>query len=354
MTGKEELIARALRDFMHKRLCEDFLEAEWYRTELEQVLYEAEFYTLDDYYSLDDSQRDILPQSAYLASLMSLLYAIGWGLVEETKYAESTIDVATRVSAIQPSMADEMQGRYENIARRSAEFGEWAGYTAEIFRLSKQLEKELAQDMKGLSPIMKDYTARQYPKLPLKPMDKAELDVLRKLNGNDKITVSRDIYGEIFRKGIKYEMELIEAYREFSKIKESANEAMKDAIKESVFDSAKPVFEKIATTETTAAMNKGSIDAGQTESRIGGYEFVAVMDNKTTEICRPRNGLILSKSDALLVAQNTPPLHYNCRSHLSALTFRAIALRGGESRLQSDREKFLDAPTFNWYTGKPD
>jgi SPP1 gp7 family putative phage head morphogenesis protein len=185
-------------------------------------------------------------------------------------------------------------------------------------------------------------------------MPKKELDIIRAINGHDKIRVSKDIYREIFRQGIKYELELIEAYREYVKRSEDAKTAMKEAIKDTVFENAKGIFEKVATTETTTAMNKGTLDAGETESFIAGYQFRAIMDERTTIYCRPRNNMLISKNDPVTLAANTPPLHYNCRSGLIPMTKREIALLGGENRLQLDRIKFATLETFNWATGKPD
>ncbi len=76
----------------------------------------------------------------------------------------------------------------------------------------------------------------------------------------------------------------------------------------------------IARTEATRAYNIGNLDEAYHSGAIQKYEYIAVLDERTTEICRERNGLIIDANDLALVAQNTPPLHVNCRSMLSGIT----------------------------------
>lgn len=48
-------------------------------------------------------------------------------------------------------------------------------------------------------------------------------------------------------------------------------------------------------------------------------QFLAILDDRTTDICRARNGKIM-RLDSEELAANTPPLHYWCRSVLSPIT----------------------------------
>lgn len=72
----------------------------------------------------------------------------------------------------------------------------------------------------------------------------------------------------------------------------------------------------IATTESTRAFSLGILDAGIESPVTDGFQFVSVMDNRTTEICSQRDHMIIPKEDADLLAENTPPLHPRCRSTL--------------------------------------
>lgn len=59
-------------------------------------------------------------------------------------------------------------------------------------------------------------------------------------------------------------------------------------------------------------------------------EFVAVLDQTTTPICRPLEGVVRPTADGFW-ATHTPPLHFNCRSSLMTLTRRQAGTRAIES-----------------------
>lgn len=74
-------------------------------------------------------------------------------------------------------------------------------------------------------------------------------------------------------------------------------------------------LQNIARTEPSKAINQGRLEAFQSpdlENFVQGVEYSVIMDEGLCEICEARNGLILAM-DNPLVAQNTPPLHYQCR-----------------------------------------
>ncbi len=69
---------------------------------------------------------------------------------------------------------------------------------------------------------------------------------------------------------------------------------------------------RLMRTEVNYINNKASIEAYK-EKEIKQYEFVAVLDLKTSEICANMDGEIINIDD-LVVGVNCPPLHPNCRS----------------------------------------
>ncbi len=75
-------------------------------------------------------------------------------------------------------------------------------------------------------------------------------------------------------------------------------------------------LERIARTETTRAYNQGMLSGYAEDNAIVGYEFVAIVDSRTTDRCLMLDGTIISKDDPTLY-ELTPPLHVNCRSQLS-------------------------------------
>ena len=78
-------------------------------------------------------------------------------------------------------------------------------------------------------------------------------------------------------------------------------------------------IEAIARTEITRADSMGRLISMKANDDVIGVEFSAVMDDRTTEMCIERNGLIMRLDDPRL-PENTPPLHVNCRSLLLSLT----------------------------------
>ena len=78
-------------------------------------------------------------------------------------------------------------------------------------------------------------------------------------------------------------------------------------------------IESIARTEITRADTLGRLTSMKANDDVIGVEFSAIMDDRTTEICSSRHGLVMRLDDPRL-PENTPPLHVNCRSLLISLT----------------------------------
>jgi SPP1 gp7 family putative phage head morphogenesis protein len=79
-------------------------------------------------------------------------------------------------------------------------------------------------------------------------------------------------------------------------------------------------LENIVRTETTWAYNQGRLAVGDAlGDYILGYQFSAILDERTTETCQTADGLVLQKDDATTI-QLTPPLHFQCRSMLVYVT----------------------------------
>ena len=79
-------------------------------------------------------------------------------------------------------------------------------------------------------------------------------------------------------------------------------------------------LETIARTNATTAFNQGRLEMFRQAGDFVEYvKFLSIMDSRTTDICRARNGRIM-RLDSEELAANTPPLHYMCRSVLSPIT----------------------------------
>lgn len=82
---------------------------------------------------------------------------------------------------------------------------------------------------------------------------------------------------------------------------------------------SKARIEAIARTEITRADTMGRLISMKGNRNVLGVEFSAIMDDRTSDICSERNGLVMRLDDPEL-ASNTPPLHPNCRSMLLPAT----------------------------------
>lgn len=91
-------------------------------------------------------------------------------------------------------------------------------------------------------------------------------------------------------------------------------------------------LENISRTETMAAYNQGRV-AMFRDGGVAAVQFAAILDDRTTAICRSRDGLVMELEDPRL-AGNTPPLHFMCRSVLVPITRSAWkGLQRGDARL---------------------
>lgn len=77
--------------------------------------------------------------------------------------------------------------------------------------------------------------------------------------------------------------------------------------------------EMIARTEVTRADSMGRLIDMKSNPDVLGVEFSAVLDDRTTDMCQSRHGLVMRMDDPRL-PYNTPPLHPQCRSLLLPAT----------------------------------
>lgn len=79
-------------------------------------------------------------------------------------------------------------------------------------------------------------------------------------------------------------------------------------------------LEVIARTNLTTAYNQGRLQSYWEDSDfIKAVRYSAVLDKRVTLICRQRHGKIIPLSDIKTLQENTPPMHYNCRSLLAPI-----------------------------------
>lgn len=117
-----------------------------------------------------------------------------------------------------------------------------------------------------------------------------------------------------------------------------------DALQTALPAASKARLENIARTEATAAYNQGRVVRFlQSKGFIQAVRFDAILDSRVTDICEHRDGLLFALDDPRL-RQNTPPLHYQCRSVLTPISGYNLEKMGGKARLDADRAKMDEAP----------
>lgn len=74
-------------------------------------------------------------------------------------------------------------------------------------------------------------------------------------------------------------------------------------------------LERFSRTKITEVMNRGRKDYFDEGDIVQGYQYSAILDDRTSQICETLNGKIFTKESA-----PTPPMHWNCRSVLIPIT----------------------------------
>lgn len=74
-------------------------------------------------------------------------------------------------------------------------------------------------------------------------------------------------------------------------------------------------LERYARTKHTEVMNRGRLEAFESSGVVTGYQYSAILDDRTSEICRGLDGKIFEAGKEVV-----PPAHFNCRSLLIPIT----------------------------------
>jgi SPP1 gp7 family putative phage head morphogenesis protein len=74
-------------------------------------------------------------------------------------------------------------------------------------------------------------------------------------------------------------------------------------------------LERYARTKHTEVLNKGRLEFFESSGVVAGYQYSAILDDVTSEICRGLDGKYFDAG-----SQPIPPMHFNCRSLLIPIT----------------------------------
>jgi SPP1 gp7 family putative phage head morphogenesis protein len=154
-------------------------------------------------------------------------------------------------------------------------------------------------------------------------MQYAEEEILSQLGSEDAARLfeeyvdlfANDDAGEILRRSKSV---ILNSIRNGMGVKETIA-ALRTALVDYTGDTSSNRLERLVRTSTSRAYNEGralSFSESVREGRIIGFEFSAVMDIRTSDVCAALNGKVY-KPDSLSTVN--PPLHFNCRSILVAI-----------------------------------
>lgn len=176
--------------------------------------------------------------------------------------------------------------RLRRFERRSKKFSEYDDYLQEILQILQIEGYEAIADWNYLSPAERNFL---------------EGYIVELANSTEQLQ--------------EQVSEELRAIRSAGLSEKEATERLKE-----IFKMAEARAKAIARTETTRSANIGIIIGSYESSIVKAYEFIAVLDKRTTRICESRHGMIFRPEDIDLLATNTPPLHVNCRSVLNVIT----------------------------------
>jgi SPP1 gp7 family putative phage head morphogenesis protein len=74
-------------------------------------------------------------------------------------------------------------------------------------------------------------------------------------------------------------------------------------------------LERYSRTKHTEVMNRGRLETFQSSGVVAAYQYSAILDDRTSDICRGLDGKIFKAG-----SEPVPPMHFNCRSVLIPIT----------------------------------
>jgi SPP1 gp7 family putative phage head morphogenesis protein len=96
-------------------------------------------------------------------------------------------------------------------------------------------------------------------------------------------------------------------------------------------------LERYSRTKSTEVFNRGRMEYFDSTGVVAAYQFAAILDDVTSEICGSLHGLTFPVGEAPV-----PPLHFNCRSVLVPITKYEDWSADGVTNSGKNVDKFLE------------
>jgi SPP1 gp7 family putative phage head morphogenesis protein len=118
-----------------------------------------------------------------------------------------------------------------------------------------------------------------------------------------------------------------------------------------ITDNNKYYLETVIRTNQITAMSAGDRVASIQNPDVEYYQYVAILDPRTTDVCKSLEGKILKKNDELWTT-HLPPNHFNCRSRVitfsKGLAEQLNLKESSKSGIENPDENFAVDPSKTW------
>ncbi len=179
-----------------------------------------------------------------------------------------------------------------------------------IDTLELKYKKELKQILKGsFAGIYKDAQSQAAGEI-------LKSDFAKKAVSNQKFLDV--IEAETFNFVGDYEYGILKRVRTelIAAIKDGKSLAMvEDVLDRDLKKMSQVQIERFARTKHTEVLNTARVEFFQDSGVVAGYQYSAILDDVTTDVCGALNGKKFTAGD-----EPIPPLHFNCRSLLIPIT----------------------------------
>lgn len=181
--------------------------------------------------------------------------------------------------------------------------------TERIDTLSLKYKKDLKQILKSsFMQIYKDAQSQASSEI-------LKSDFAKPLTSQKFLDVIED---ETFKFVGDYEYTILKRVRSelIAAIKDGASlSAVQDILDKELKQMSEVQIERFARTKHTEVLNNARVDFFDNSGVVAAYQYSAVLDDVTSDICRGLDGKIFEAGN-----QPIPPMHFNCRSTLIPIT----------------------------------
>ena len=214
-----------------------------------------------------------------------------------------------RLSEINEELANKLRIELETLAMKSRITRLDSLKTQINIELSKRISKDYNVVEKGISEVYRDFFKIQTTDFGLTGVNtvlpKKTLKMLMQqpwsgANFSERIWGNSEALGKVLKQ------EIIQSFMQGVSVKD-----LSDRI-EKRFENDRYNTERLVRTELNYAFNQ-TTKLSYEEAEIEEYEFLAEIDNRTSEICKKLNGEKFKVKDAR-AGVNYPPMHPHCRS----------------------------------------